>query len=112
MIIKKYDRDLLLNRMEENKNCCESKECEKSENCCISKCCMWKKCPMLKNLLWVVIIILAFYLGAQLGELKSESRGYRHEGCGKMMDWDYKNVKPLTSEAPGTPTAPSPEVKQ
>lgn len=98
--------------MEENKNCCGGKECEKSENCCIGKCCMWKKCPMMRNLLWVVLIIIAFYIGIQLGELKSEARGYRHEGCGKMMDWDYKNVKPLTGEAPSTPIPPAPEVKQ
>lgn len=98
--------------MEENKNCCGNKESEKSENCCGNKCCMWKKCPMMKNLLWVILIIIAFYIGIQLGELKSEARGYRFEGNGRMMNWDYKNVKPLTGETPSAPTTTAPEVKQ
>ncbi len=95
--------------MEENKNCCE-KVGEKSECYGISKCCMWKKCDGMKYLIWLIIIVIVFCLGAQFGELKSETRGY-HNYRGGMMNWDYKVVKPLVNnETPATP--PAPEVAQ
>lgn len=94
--------------MEENK-CCE-KPCEKGECCMMSKCCMWKKCRGMKYLIWLVIIIVAFCLGAQYGELKSQARGFHNYREG-MMNWDYKVVKPLiNTETSNTP--PAPEVTQ
>jgi len=98
--------------MEENKNCCE-KPCEKNEHCCaMGKCCMWKKCPTMKHLIWLVIIIVIFCLGAQFGELKSQARGY-HNYRGEMMNWDYKIVKPLTTETiSDIPIVTTPEVIQ
>jgi len=99
------DRDLLLNVMEENKNCCENKE----KGCCggaMSYCCPMKKCHVMKKLIFIIIIIVAFCLGTQLGELKSEARR-GGEFRGGMMNWNYKNVKCLTGdETPKTPTPP------
>lgn len=98
--------------MEENKNCCEGTSCEKCEGCCFKKCC-FRKCPMLKHLLWVVLIILAFYLGTQMGELKSEARGCRFMDRDGMMDWNYKKVKPqINEETPSTPNTQTPEAVQ
>jgi hypothetical protein len=79
-------------------NCCENKEkmcCGGKETCVDGKgmCCHnWKKCHMMKKILVIIIIIIAFCLGMQFGQLKYEMRGYHSEkGC--MMNWGYKNVK-------------------
>ena len=99
--------------MEENKDCCEGKTCEKGEGCCHlhGHCCGLKKCHMVKCLIWFIIIIVVFCLGAQFGELKSEARGGR-EFRGSMMDWNYKSVKPITNEVTPSVPATTPEVKQ
>ena len=102
--------------MEENKKCCEGKGCEKCEGgvcekgagCCgMHGHCGWKKCHGMKHLVWIILIIVAFCLGTQLGELKSEARGGR-EFRGGMMDWGYKSVKPLTGDVVQTPSTPAP----
>ena len=98
--------------MEENKKCCEGKE---SENCCAGHGhCNWKKCHGMKHLIWIILIVIAFCLGTQFGELKSEIRGGR-EFRGGMMDWGYKNVKPLTNDitpAPSSPASTTPTATQ
>ena len=79
----------------ENKKCCEDGSCEKCKSCCpMMACCMSKKHHALKLLVVLVGLIVVFCLGVQLGELKEEARSC-HSFRGGMMDWDYKNVKPM-----------------
>lgn len=74
--------------MEENKKCCENGMCEKCNTCCpMYKCCMWQKCHLVKYLIWAIVIIVIFCLGAQWGMMKSSIRGYRFDG-NKMMNWN------------------------
>ena len=76
-------------KMEENKKGC----CEDKENCNhgMANCCNnWKKCPMVRRIIWIVIIIIAFCLGSQWGEMKSEFRRSHYERGG-MMNWNYGN---------------------
>ena len=102
-------------------NCCENKEkmcCGGKETCVDGKgmCCHnWKKCHMIKKILVIIIIIIAFCIGTQFGELKCEKRGF--DGYrGGMMNWDYKNVKREDSQvkipAPEVQPEIKPEVKQ
>jgi hypothetical protein len=73
--------------MEENKKCCEKGDCEKCNTCCgMPRCCSWHKCHMMKYLVWLVIIIVVFCLGAQYGEMKSSLKGPRYDG--RMMNWN------------------------
>jgi hypothetical protein len=99
--------------MEENKNCCEGKGCEKCGNCYgMHGHCVWKKCHLMKHFIWIVLTIVSFCLGTQLGELKSEARGQRFYRDG-MMNWDYKTVKPLTDDSTlNTPSTVTPPVTQ
>ena len=41
---------------------------------------------MVKNIVWIILIIIAFCLGSQWGEMKSIYRGDRFERGG-MMKW-------------------------
>jgi len=78
--------------MEENKKCCEKSECEKCNTCCpMSKCCMWQKCPMVKYLIWLIIIVIVFCLGAQYEKMKTPFRS--HSCSGKMMYWDSEKFE-------------------
>ncbi len=101
--------------MEENKKCCEGEVSVKNENCCsTSKCCpcSWKKCHMVRNILVIIIIMIAFCLGTQFGELKSEVRGNRG-GYDFMMNRNYRNIKPIQiNEKLTTPEAPTTQVAQ
>ncbi|MFA6251287.1 MAG: hypothetical protein WC603_01515 [Candidatus Paceibacterota bacterium] len=91
--------------MEENKNCCENKEKGCCDNSSMHGCCHLKKCHGMKYLIVIVLLIVAFCLGTQWGEMRSYTKNYSF-GRG-MMNWNYKNVKPLTGdEIPNTP-APS-----
>ncbi len=77
--------------MEENKekvNCCENKE--KCGHCEGKHCCNnWKKCHLVKRIVWIIIVILAFCAGSQWGEMKAKTdRDYRFERGG-MMGWGY-----------------------
>ena len=67
---------------------------ENKESSCCSHWSMpcghhFKKCHVLKKIVMIFIIILAFCLGVQLGEFKSEVRGFHYQnyGRGGMMDW-------------------------
>lgn len=73
-----------------NNNCCSEKSCE---NCSkennmghMGGCCHWKKCHMMKKILCLIVIILAFILGTQFGEIKSERRSGGNYGY-RMMNW-------------------------
>ncbi len=70
---------------EEKKVCCEGKvNCEHGS---MGSCCHnWKKCHMMRKIMTIVVILIAFCLGSQWGELKSEVRGSRFERGG-MMNW-------------------------
>jgi len=74
-----------------------------------------KKCHAMKFLVVVIVMVVVFCLGVQLGELKSEVRG-AHKCQGKMMDWNYKVVKPLDMDekTPVNPAeeTPAPTLKQ
>ena len=105
---------------EEMKGCCENKEggmacCHSMSNCCHN----WRKCHIMKKIVMLVIIIIAFCLGSQWGEMKSESRGGQRFERGGMMNWGYgklenKNINldegtgSVTVEVtkPATPAAP------
>jgi len=66
--------------------CCEGKgNCEHAmANCCHHM----KKCHMMRKIIWIVIIILAFSFGSEWGEMKGQLRGNdgRFERGG-MMNW-------------------------
>ncbi len=108
--------------MEENKekvSCCENNCCENKENCnhvCKKCCCNWKKCHLIKKLVWVVLIIIAFCAGSQWGEMKAKTdRGFMFERGG-MGGWNYdkfqgKNLNQPT-ESVTVKVIPQNEVKQ
>jgi hypothetical protein len=85
--------------MEENKNnCCDDFTHNKNYHCCMMASCSWKYCPLLKYILLILVIVLAFCLGSQYGKLKSKM--YSPYGC-NMMNWKYKAVQPFgNSEIP------------
>jgi len=75
---------------EEKKGCCESKDggsvcCHSMSNCCHN----WKKCHMMKKIIVLILLIIAFCLGSQWGERKSEWRGGDRFERGGMMNWGY-----------------------
>lgn len=107
--------------MEENKKeekCCEGESCDKGKHCPMMACCMGKKhCHLLKLLVAVIVMVIVFCLGVQLGELKEEARGC-HSYRGGMMDFDYKSLKPMmynfkvTDGQNTVPEVTQPEVNQ
>ena len=98
----------------ENGSCCEGMMCDKEVE---SKgCCGWKKCCMIKKLIWVVLIIIAFMIGAEFGEIKSSLRHSSNYGY-KMMNWggeksSYKNNEESVKTPQATTKDVAPEVKQ
>ena len=90
-------------KVEGKNNCCEDKS-----NCCGH--CMhgmhsmhgWckhfgGKCHIIRKIIWIFLIIIAFCIGAQWGEMHSGIRGdYRFERGG-MMDWGYNYGPKLNS---------------
>lgn len=82
-----------MEKEESNKVCCEEAKsncCREHENCehGMTNCCKnWKKCHLMKLVAIAIVIIIAFCLGSQWGELKSESRNYRFERGSRMMNW-------------------------
>jgi hypothetical protein len=74
-------------------NCCENKG---KENCCENKnncenmnygSCGYKKCHMIKRLLIIIIVVIAFCMGTQWGEMRAYTHGSGYGGG--MMNW-YK----------------------
>lgn len=84
--------------MEENKKeekCCEGTSCDKNKCCPMISHCMGKKhCCILKFLVLIVVLMIVFCLGVQLGKLKEAAGSCRmHQGQG--MNFGYKNLKPM-----------------
>ncbi len=70
-------------------NCCENKE---KENCCENNCdyinkssCGYKRCYMIKRLLIIIIVVIAFCMGTQWGEMRAYTHGSTYGGG--MMNW-------------------------
>jgi len=59
--------------IEEKGSCCEGKgKCDHGmSNCCHN----WKKCHMMRRIIMIIVIIIAFCLGTQWGEMRGEFRG-------------------------------------
>jgi len=75
-----------MENQEEKKACCEGKEnCEHGMHGC---CGNWRKCRMLKIIFAIIVVIIAFHLGAQWGERRGEYRNNRFERSG-MMNWNF-----------------------
>ncbi len=83
---------------EEKRGCCEGKEkCgHDMGNCCHN----WKKCHMMRRIIMIIVIIIAFHLGTQWGEMKGEYRGGACFGRGGMMNWDYSKFYNDQAKAP------------
>ncbi len=114
-----------MENVEKKDNCCEGKDkacCENKGAACehgsMSNCCHnWKKCHMIKRIMLIVVIIIAFCLGSQWGEFKSEVRGFHYQRGGMMYGENYGNkfeqgnrvVGEVKVEVanPATPTVPA-----
>ena len=63
----------------EEKKCCMNGDCEKCKGKKMGMCCghggCGGKCHMIRRIVCIVIIIIAFCLGVQWGERKGEFRG-------------------------------------
>ena len=76
-----------MENQEEKKTCCESKEsCEHGAHSC---CGNWKSCRMVKIIFAVIVIIIAFHLGTQWGEMRGEYRNNNRFERGGMMNWNF-----------------------
>ena len=78
-------------KLENKENCCDDKSCEGCHNChsMMHGCHHWKKCHIIRKIIMIVVVILAFCFGVQWGEMRSGLRGdYRFERGG-MMNWGY-----------------------
>lgn len=105
---------------EEKGGCCEYKgKCDHGMgNCCHN----WKKCHMMRRIIMIIAIIIAFCLGTQWGEMKGELRGGNNRfERGGMMNWGYGNFNNDQAKSPenasgsvtvqvnkATPVAPTP----
>lgn len=72
-----------------NNDCCSEKNCE---NCSkdnhmghMGVCCHGKKCWIMKKILCILAIIIAFTLGARFGEMRSYQ--YNNNYGYRMMNW-------------------------
>lgn len=84
--------------------CCENKDSNKCEHGMMNCCHNWKKCHMMKRIITIIIIVVAFCLGTQWGEMKGERRGEdRFYGRG-MMNWNYENPNNRIQQGSGTVT--------
>ena len=112
---------------EKKGDCCENKDGGKCEHGMMNCCHNWKKCHMMRKIIMIIVLIIAFCLGTQWGEMKSERRGEYRFGGRNMMNWDYgsryndiqQGSGSVTVEvkkdavSPSTPTAPvAPTPKQ
>ena len=60
---------------------------------------------MMKKLFVIILLVVAFCLGTQWGEMKGEYRGGRNFEKGGMMNWGYgKTVSPDLQNATGSVT--------
>jgi len=108
---------------EKKVGCCENKDGGKCEHGMNNCCHNWKKCHMIKRIAIIVLIILAFCIGTQWGEIKSELRGSRYNRGMMNSDFSRFNGKEQsafgevtvkvkdTPVAPGTPVVPAAPVQ-
>ena len=102
----------------ENNTCeggkCNGGECGSCNHGCMMGhgCCGWNKRHMIKKIIMIVLLIVVFCFGIQVGELKS---AMRYDRGVRMMGWGYdggtgymsgwNNVKSDTN----TPTTTTPK---
>ncbi len=98
---------------EKKEGCCENKEGIKCEHGMANCCHNWRKCHMLKRIAVIILIIIAFCLGTQWGEIKSEFRDNRFERGMRNSNFDrfegntQKGFGEVTVKVnPDTPIAP------
>ncbi len=88
-----------------DKACCENKDKSCCGNCMTSHCHNWRKCHLVKRIILICFIILAFCIGSEWGEMKGEFRGSRYENRGGMMDWGgygrFDSIKNRGNQAVG-----------
>lgn len=91
----------------EEKKCCMNGDCEKCKGKKMGMCCGHSgcggKCHMIRKIVYIVIIIIAFCLGTQWGEIKSEREGGRFERGG-MMNWGYNQFQTNQQKGVGSVT--------
>ena len=103
---------------EEKGSCCEGKgKCDHGmSNCCHN----WRKCHMMRKIIMIIVIIIAFCLGTQWGEMRGEFKGGNRFEKGGVMNWNYgssnidQNKAPIkgsgsvTVDVKAAPVAPTP----
>jgi len=78
--------------------------------------CMKKRC-IIRKIICIILIIIAFNVGAQWGEMKASIRGNHYSERGQMMNWgfnqkqDEQGAKPDAVDASKAPVAPIAPVK-
>ncbi len=83
-------------------------------NCGMSACSMgycgtgYKKHKILKKLFWLIVMVIIFNLGMELGELKGEIRGGHERFGNEMMRYDgnYNGFGMMGNRIFNTPTTP------
>ena len=117
-----------MEKEENKKGCCEEIKtecCDSKEKCCnmVNNCSHnWKKCHMAKKVITIIIIIIAFCLGTQWGEMKGEWRGNRFQRGmmyndygrfeSRAIDSQQKVVGEVTVDVSKNPQAPVVAPKQ
>jgi hypothetical protein len=94
---------------EKKSGCCENKDSVKCEHGMMNCCHNWKKCHMMRKIISIIIIIIAFCLGTQWGEMKQERRSDYRFGERGMMNWNYGKFNNDFQQGSGTVTV---EVKK
>lgn len=79
--------------------------------------CMKKRC-IIRKIIFIILIIIAFNVGVQWGEMKALVKGNHYSERGQMMNWGYNQIrqdeqeaKPDVSDASEPPVAPIAPVK-
>ena len=105
------DKEKLEDKSYENAPCCA--HCPYRMGCMHGCFHHWNKRHMIRKIVIIFLIIIAFCLGARWGEMKSERGGGRFERGG-MMNWQYnqfqanqqKGVGSVTVDVNKIPTTP------
>lgn len=91
----------------EEKKCCMNGDCEKCKGKKMGMCCGHSgcggKCHMIRRIVCIIIIIVAFCLGTQWGEMRSESRGSRFEKS-DLINWKLNQYGATQQKGVGSVT--------